>query len=188
VIRALAFALSLTGFVIPALWLRAAPSDTSTLQEGQTLPQISGQALTGRSIELPTAASGKPAVVIFSFSKTAGNDARSWNERLSRDFPGDVPSFTIIVLESVPKLFRGMALSGIKGSMPIAMQDRTVVLYRDETLWKQRLAFSEDSRAYVILLGPDGRIAWKSEGAFTEAAYMKLKHQLSGMLRSPNLP
>jgi hypothetical protein len=184
VIKALAFALSLSGFVIPALWLQAAPIDVSPLQGGQTLPQISGQALTGRSIELPPAASGKPAVVIFSFSKTAGNDARSWNERLSRDFPKDVPSFTIIMLESVPKLFRGMALSGIKGSMPIAMQDRTLVLYRDETLWKQRLAFPEDSRAYVILLGPDGRIAWRSEGAFTEAPYAQLKDQLARILLS----
>jgi hypothetical protein len=184
VIKTLAFALSLVGFLLPAPWLRAAPSDASPLQGGQTLPQISGQALTGRSIELPAVASGKPAVVIFSFSKTAGNDARSWNERLSKDFPKDVPSFTIIMLESVPKLFRGMALSGIKGSMPIAMQDRTLVLYHDDTLWKQRLAFSVDNHAYVLLLGPDGRIAWKSEGAFTEAAYMQLRNQLSGMLRS----
>jgi hypothetical protein len=182
-LKALAFALSLTGFLISALSLQAAPSDASPLQLGQALPQISGQALTGRSIELPAAASGKPAVVIFSFSKTAGNDARSWNERLSKDFPGDVPSFTIIVLESVPKLFRGMALSGIKGSMPIAMQDRTVVLYRDETLWKQRLAFSDDSRAYVVLLGADGRIQWRSEGAFKEDAYAHLK-DLARMLRS----
>jgi hypothetical protein len=121
--------------------------------------------------------------VIFSFSKAAGNDARSWNERLSRDFPKNVPSFTIIMLESVPKLFRGMALSGIKGSMPGSMQDRTMVLYRDETLWKQRLAFSMDNRAYVILLGPDGRIAWRSEGAFAEAAYAQLRNQLSGMLQ-----
>jgi ATP10 protein len=179
--RALGIALSLTGLLIPALWLQAASSDTSPLQRGETLPQIAGQALTGRSIELPAAASGKPAVVIFSFSKTAGNDARSWNERLSRDFP-TVPSFTIIMLESAPRLFRGMALSGIKGSMPIAMQDRTLVLDRDETLWKQRLAFSMDSHAYVILLGPDARIAWKSEGTFTEASYLQLRNQLSGML------
>jgi len=75
-------------------------------------------------------------------------------------------------------------LSGIKGSMPMAMQDRTLVLYRDEALWKQRLAFSEDSRAYVILLGPDGRIAWRSEGAFTEAPYAQLKDQLARMLLS----
>jgi hypothetical protein len=179
-LRDLAFALLLSGFLIPALRLQAAPSDASALQRGEALPPISGQALTGKSLELPAAASGKAAVLIFSFSKTAGNDARSWNERLSRDFPGKVPSFTIIVLESVPKLFRGMALSGIKSSMPIAMQDRTVVLYRDETLWKQRLAFSEDSRAYVVLLGPDGRIRWESEGAFTEAAYKQLKDQVSG--------
>ena len=86
------------------------------------------------------------------------------------------------MLESVPKLFRGMALSGIKASMPIAMQDRTLVLYRDETLWKQRLAFSEDSRAYVLLLGPDGRIAWRGEGAFSEAAYAQVKDQLAKML------
>ncbi len=182
-IRFLAFALSLTGFVIPALWSGAAPSAASPLRQGETLPEISGQALTGRSIELPAEASGKPAVVIFSFSKAAGNDARSWNERLSREFPKDVPRFTIIMLESVPKLFRGMALSGIKSSMPIAMQDRTLVLYRDETLWKQRLAFSEDSHSYVILLGPDGRISWKSEGAFAEAGYAQLRSQLSAMLR-----
>jgi hypothetical protein len=181
-IRALAFTLSLTGFLIPALWLQPAPSDVSPLQRGQTLPQISGQALTGRSVELPAAASGKATVVIFSFSKTAGNDARSWNERLARDFPKDVPSFTIIMLESVPKLFRGMALSGIKSSMPIAMQDRTLVLYRDEALWKQRLAFSVDSHAYVILLGPDARIRWRSEGAFTEDAYAQMKDQLARML------
>jgi hypothetical protein len=152
------------------------------LQRGQTLPQISGQALSGRSIGLPAAANGKPAIVIFSFSKTAGNDARSWNERLSRDFPGDVPRFTIIVLESVPKLFRGMALSGIKSSMPSSMQDRTIVLYRDETLWKQRLAFSQDNHAYVLLLSSDGRIQWKSEGAFKEDAYVQLKDQLARML------
>jgi hypothetical protein len=145
-------------------------------------PQFSGQTLTGKSMELPTAAMGKPAVVIFSFSKTAGKDARSWNERLSRDFPKDVPSYTIILLESVPKLFRGMAVSGIKGSMPILLQDRTSVLYRDETLWKQRLAFSDDSRAYVILLGPDGRIRWSSEGAFTEPSYARLKDQLEKLL------
>jgi hypothetical protein len=182
VLRALAFTLSLSGFLIPALKVQAAPPDASPLQRGQALPQISGEALTGRSLQLPAAASGKPAVIIFSFSKTAGKDARAWNERLSRDFPGDVPSFTIIVLESVPKLFRGMALSGIKSSMPIPMQDRTIVLYRDETLWKQRLAFSEDSRAYVVSLDSDGRIQWKSERAFTEDAYAQLKDQLARML------
>lgn len=180
--KSLAFALSMAGILTAALWLHAAQSDTSSTRPGQMLPQISGQTLTGKSLELPTAAIGKPAIVIFSFSRTAGNDARSWNERLSRDFPKDVPSYTIIVLESVPKLFRGMALSGIKSSMPIPVQGRTIVVYSDEKLWKQRLAFSDDSRAYVILLGPDSRIRWSSEGAFTEPSYAGLKDQLERLL------
>jgi hypothetical protein len=43
-------------------------------------------------------------------------------------------SFQVIVLESVPKLFRGAALSGIKSGMPIAVQELTIVLYQDEEL------------------------------------------------------
>jgi ATP10 protein len=180
--RSLSFALSMAGVLIPALWLQAAQSDTSSVHPGQMFPQLSGQTLTGKSVELPAATMGKPAVVIVSFSKTAGNDARSWNERLSRDSK-DVPSYTIIVLESVPKLFRGLAVSSIKGSMPVPMQDRTFVLYSDEKLWKQRVAFSGDSRAYVILLGPDGRIRCSSKEAFTEPSYAQMKDQLDKLLR-----
>ena len=180
--RSLAFALSMAGVLIPALWLQAAHSDTSAVP-GQMFPQLSGQTLTGKSVELPAATTGKPAVVIVSFSKTAGKDARSWNERLSRDFPKDVPSYTIILLESVPKLFRGLAVSSIKGSMPVPIQDRTIILYSDEKLWKQRVAFSEASRAYVILLGPDGRIRWSSKEAFTEPSYAQMKDQLDRLLR-----
>jgi hypothetical protein len=181
--RWLAFALSMAAVLIPALWPQAAQSDTSAVHTGQMFPQLSGQTLTGKSVELPAATMGKPAVVIVSFSKTAGNDARSWNERLSRDFPKDVPSYTLILLESVPKLFRGLAVSSIKSSMPVPTQDRTVVLYSDEKLWKQRVAFSEDSRAYVILLGPDGRIRWTNQAAFTQPSYAEMKDLLDRLLR-----
>jgi hypothetical protein len=172
----------MAGVVIPALWLQAAQSDMSAVHPGQMFPQLSGQTLTGKSMDLPAAVMGKPAVVILSFSKTAGNDARSWNERLSRDFSQEVPSYTIILLESVPKLFRGLAVSSIKSSMPVPMQGRTIILYSDEKVWKQRVAFSEDSHAYVILLGPDGRVRWNSKGAFTEPSYAQMKDQLDRLL------
>lgn len=180
--RSFALTLTIAGFLIPALWSQDTQSNPSSLRPGQMFPQFSGQTLTGKSVELPAAALGGPAIVIFSFSRTAGKDARSWNEHLSRDFPQAVPSYTVIVLESVPKLVRGMALSGIKGSMPPPMQDRTIVLYRDEALWKQRLAFSDDSRAYLILLGPDGRMLWSSDGQFTDSDYARLKDRIEKLL------
>jgi hypothetical protein len=123
-------------------------------------------------------------VVVFSFSKGAGNDGRLWNERLSKDFADVIPSYTVILLESVPKLFRGMATSGMKRNMPLSLQERTLVLYQDEELWKQRLAVSDESRAYIVLLRPDGRIHWINPGTFTDSEYGRLKIEIEKLLRN----
>jgi hypothetical protein len=146
-------------------------------------PQCSEQTLTAKQLDLPSAVAGRPALVVFSFSRAAGKDAGLWNERLSRDFPNAVTGYTIILLESVPKLFRGKALSGIRSSMPPSIQDRTIISYHDEDLWKQRLAVSDDSRAYVVLLEPDGHIRWNNSGAFTVSEYARLKNEIERLLQ-----
>jgi hypothetical protein len=150
----------------------------AALQIGDPFPQLTGQTLTNKSLDLPAGAAGKPAVVVFSFTRTAGKDARVWNEHLSKDFSSVVPDYDVIVLESVPKLFRGMAVSGIRSSMPLPLQDRTIVLYNDEALWKARLAGSDYNRAYVVLLAPDGHIRWISTGAFTADSYTQFKNEV----------
>jgi hypothetical protein len=174
-----AFALLIIGAQIPKL-LSALPNE-APLQVGSGFPRFSGQTLTGKSLDLPAAAAGRPVVVVFSFSKSAGQDAHKWNENLSRDFP-NVPAYTLIELQSVPKLFRGMALAGIK-SMPVSMQDRTVVLYQNEDLWKERLAVSDETRAYVVLLGPGGHIRWRNRGRFAEFEYAALRGVLATLFQ-----
>ena len=181
--RSLAFTIWMTAFLISALPLHAAQPQAWPLRAGDLFPQCSEQTLTAKLLDLPSAAAGRPALVVFSFSRAAGKDAGLWNERLSRDFPNAVTGYTIILLESVPKLFRGTALSGIKRSMPPSIQDRTIVLYHDEDLWKQRLAVSDDSRAYVVLLEPDGHIRWNNSGAFTGTEYARLKNEIERLLQ-----
>jgi hypothetical protein len=79
---------------------------------------MSGKTLTGRSLELPAAATGRPTVVVFSFSRTANKDAHQWNEHLTKEFTNGVPLYEVIVLESVPKLFRGTLTSLLERSNP----------------------------------------------------------------------
>jgi len=43
-----------------------------------------------------------------------------------------------------------MALSGTKTALPLSMQDRTVVMYKDEVLWKERLEVSDERKALNI--------------------------------------
>jgi ATP10 protein len=181
--RYLIAALLMVGSLFLAPLAHAAHADAAFIHNGEFFTQIFGKTITGKLLELPAAAVGKPAVVVFSFSRAAGRDARLWNEHLARGFSDAIPGYEVIVMESVPKLFRGMAMSGIRSSMPVAMQDRTIALYQDEKLWKLRLAATDNSRAYVILLGPDGRLRWSNSGAYTDSEYARLKDAIEILLR-----
>jgi ATP10 protein len=173
------------GLLIVARPVNAAHSTAAPLHIGDVFPQFSGQTLTGKSLTLPTSAADKSAVLIFSFHRATAKDARLWNEHLARDFPKAILIYALIMLESAPKLFRGMAISGIKSSMPWSVQDRTIVSFQDEELWKQRLTDTNDGGARVLLLGPDGHIHWMNSGAYTDAEYAHLKNDVS-RLTQPN--
>jgi hypothetical protein len=181
------------GFLIAGvslLLLRAAMSQSAMqpLRLGDAFPQFSGQTITGETVELPGATSGKVALVVFSFSRAAGKDARSWNEHLFKDFSNSnfvtVPGYQIIELESVPKPFRAVAVASMRSAMPHAVQDRTILVYQDEALWKQRLGANDDAHAYIILLGADGRIRWSNSASYSDSGYEQLKSAIEAQLQA----
>jgi hypothetical protein len=158
----------------------SAQSATTTLNLGDFLPDVSGQTPSGSSLQLSDLIAGKTAVVVFSFSKAAGKDARLWNDHLFNDYGSNrlVAGSTVIMLEAAPRLLRGIIVSELKSNLPPSMRDRTIVSYQNEDLWKQRLAVANDSHAYVLLLGPDGHMRWRNSGAFSDGEYTELKKRV----------
>jgi hypothetical protein len=140
------------------------------LKPGDILPPLAGQALTGKWLDIASVSGGNPAAVVFSFSRAGGRDAQLWTQRLMKDDP-HLAICTVIFLESVPGLFRAMAVSGIKDGMPPPLQDRTILLYRNEDLWRQRLQVANERHTCVMLLGPTGRVQWMTPGPFSDALY-----------------
>lgn len=147
------------------------------LQPGDALPSLAGQSLGGRPLDLPANAQGKVAVVIFSFSRAGGGDARNWAQHLSKDYPR-LPVYNVIFLESVPRLLRGMVVSGIKSGMPPATQDRTVILYEQQSSWDLRLHVTNEDSARVLVLGPTGHIQEIASGPFAEAIYLRVRTEI----------
>ena len=156
----------------------AATAQSAALRVGDAFPYFSAQTVTGKSLVLPEAASGKTALVIFTFGRASGKDGQTWNLRLAKDFQNPVPNYTIIFAESVPKMFQGRALSGIKSGMPQEMQDRAVLQLQDEQKWRTILGVKDDQHAYVLFLKPDGHIAWRNGSAFSESDYAFVRSQL----------
>jgi hypothetical protein len=171
---------------IPTLLVRAG-TPIAPLHPGDAFPEIAGEALSGKPIVLPAVAAPQAAVVAFSFSRAGGNDSQKWIDRLSREFPpGRAPeTYVVIMLESVPALFRGMALSGIKSGMPAALQSRTLVSYQDEELWKKRLLVTSTSKSYVVLLDARGLIRWTGSNGLNDADYERLKDELASLPPAP---
>jgi hypothetical protein len=143
------------------------------LKPGEQLPTISGKTPSGRQLDLPADAGERPAVLLFSFSRAGGRDGQSWSEQLARTEP-HVAVFNVICLESVPRLFRGMAEAGIKSGMPAAIQNRSVLLYHDANLWRQRLGVSDENSACEVLLGLSGQINWSACEKYSDAGLAEL--------------
>jgi hypothetical protein len=147
------------------------------LQRGDALPALVGQTLSGKMLDLPAVARGSAVVVIFSFSRAGGRDARNWAQQLSKDYP-EVAVYNAIFLESVPRLLRNLVASGIHSVMPSAAQDRTLLLYQQQGSWEKMLQVQDENCASVVVLGPTGLIRSVSAGGFTEAIYARVKAEL----------
>lgn len=159
------------------------------LQLGSVLPDVSGETLPGSPIRLRGLLNGKIAIVVFSFSKGGGEDARVWNEHLDRDYSGNpsVACSTVIQLQDAPRLLRGIIKSALSREMPPYIRDRTIVTYQDEALWKQRLGVTDPGHAYVLVLGKDGQIRWRSSKAFSGFEFGGLERSVLGQLRNAGL-
>lgn len=158
----------------------APPTRGDSLRLGDLFPSLVGPALSGRPVAIPDTTSSRFTAVVFGFSRAGGDDAGRWRERLASDSAtrGRVQPIVVAALGGAPRLLRGLIASGIRRGTPPSERDQMMVLDRDDALWKRRLAVSETSYAYVVLLAPNGRLRWKSDGPFDEARFTRLRDEL----------
>jgi len=169
-------------FVLPCL---AGYAQVAALHSGDVLPDVAGQTLAGKQLHLPADGLGKPAVVVFSFSHAAADDANKWDATVQKEFGsgGGVENFTIIMLEDAPRLLRGMISSRIKNGEPPAVRDRMAIVVHDEAAWKKRFSVADTHHSYVALLDREGRIRWVGSAAYSDTAVSSLKEEMAPLLQ-----
>ena len=150
------------------------------LEVGDLLPEISGETLAGGIVTLPKDVSGKVALLISSFSKKGGKDAQQWAKQSSIEFEQHSTTicYSVIFLESVPRLFRGFVTSGIKKGIPEDKHAQAIGVIRGEKLWKERMGVSNDDVAYLILLDRSGKIIWMHSETFSQDNFSHLKQKI----------
>lgn len=136
---------------------------TVSLLSAQPLPKIEGETCSGKKLTLPT---GKPAVLIIGFTHGSQSQTKAWAQRVHDRFD----TWSIVVLEDVPRLMRGMVSHSVKGSIPQAQHDRCLLVNHGEKELKHAVGFDRPEDAYVLVTDSAGSIQWRFHGPVTNDA------------------
>jgi hypothetical protein len=153
-------------------------------QSVQQMPKAEGESLSGHKVVLPDAASGKIAVLVFGFTKASKVQTSAWASKLQADF-GTRAGFELYqlpVLESVPRMVRGMVISGMKKGVADDKRDHFVPLLQGEAELKKLVGYKEADDAYLVVLGRVGNILEQSHGAPDDANHARLRAGLEAAL------
>ncbi len=157
---------------------------SAAAQSVQQLPKIEGESFAGRRVVFPDVTGGKIAVLVLGFTKASKAPTSEWARKLSADF-GSRPGFELYqlpVLEDVPRLFRGMVISGIKKGIPENARDHFVPILQGEAELKKAVNYQEADDAYLILLDRTGKLVHQIHGPFTDASYSTLRTEIQSLL------
>ncbi len=152
---------------------------TSVLWAGAQFPTIEGENLLGNKVALPRIAEGRPAVFVLGFTHASQSQTKPWSARLAPT----IPTYSVAVLQDVPRLVRGMAVSAIKSGVPQSERDRFVLVFKGEKELKEAAGFdsSHPNDAYILLVDSAGGIQWQFHGAITDAVAAELQAKLADL-------
>ena len=152
-------------------------------QSHSAMPPIEGQSLAGRKVVLPDAAAGNLAVLIFGFTRASKTPTSDWAKKLRADFrQSALDVYQIPVLEDVPRLIRGMVISGIKKGVPENERHHFVVVVQSEAELKNFVGYKEPDDAYLVLLDRKGNVIEQLHGPPASDSYERLKQVLGSLL------
>jgi hypothetical protein len=144
--------------------------------EAQTLPVTRAETLMGTDIDFPTAAKGEAAIFVLAFSHEAGDKIRPWVDALLRD---KIATWGVADIEGAPFFVHGMIRSSMKKSTPQAQWNRTLILTKDSKAWRDALNISNVKIPLILVVRPNGSIAWSIEALYSADAYQQVKTQFS---------
>jgi hypothetical protein len=132
------------------------------------LPALPVETLAGESLVVPKDTGA--AVLVVGFTKASREQTKEWADRLDNR----LPTYRVLVIENIPRFFRGMVVNEIRKGVPNAIQPRFLIVSDGEKTWKEIAGYRDADDAYILLVNAKGELVWRTAGAFTEAALQQL--------------
>jgi hypothetical protein len=146
------------------------------------VPTTEGKTLSDKPVVVAEAIKGRPALLIVTFSRGAGEGAMGWMRSLQAT--GNLSRlavYQIAALENVPRLFRRVAISGMRKAVPPVRHHLFVILTSDTQAWKDLVNFADEGDPYLVVIDSSGSVKHKIAGEMTEARMQQLAQTLKAL-------
>ena len=164
-------------FILSFLPVVALAAERSAeIKIGDRLPELSGEFLTRRKVVFPQAAEGRVTLLLLGFTYKSRFAVEAWAERFRAQYQSDprVTFYEAPMIGGVARLAKWFIDSGMRRGTPENDYEHVVTVYERTDSWKQRVRFVDPDAAYLILLDQTGKVAWRHQGAFEDAAFEAL--------------
>jgi hypothetical protein len=147
-------------------------AEHAKLAAGDAFPALQADSVAGAPVALPGDRRGAPFVAIFGFSRKAGEASAQWSHALYKAVPPAVAIYAVADLSSVPGLFRGFAISGIRHEASPAQPEHRdhVLLLTHPNVWSQIVPSGSDDDAVIVAVDSMGTVTDIERRAYSDSA------------------
>ncbi len=160
------------------------------LAPGDTLPELKGEFLNGKTAILPQAAAGRPALLLLGFTYDSRIAVEVWAARFREQYKsaGDrVTFYEIPMIGGMARMGKWFIDGGMRKGTPKQDWEHVITVYGGVAPWKARAAFQDPKAAYLVLIDGAGKVAWMHrDSAFDENAFAALRSAVDRLLQSPH--
>jgi hypothetical protein len=159
-------------------------ADPARLAAGDEFPSVEADSIAGTHIALPDDRRGAPFVAIFAFSRKAGDAEAKWSNALYKTLATNIAIYAVADISSVPGLFRGLVISGIRHNASLAQSEHRdrVLLLTHSSPWPQIVPSGSDDDAVIIAVDRSGTVTYIERRPFSDTAAMEVAKIIAGRL------
>ena len=133
-------------------------------------PTVTADNLERETFTLPRDFGGERNVVFIAFLRKQQSDVDTWVpfvKPLVERMPG-TEYYEIPTIKRMIAPMRWMINGGMRGGIDDrGARARTITLYLDKEPFKRALAITDENTIHVLIVDRDGRVLWRTTGAFS---------------------
>jgi hypothetical protein len=133
-------------------------------------PTVTARNLLRHQVTLPDDFEGEWNVLLIAFQQRQQSLIDTWLpfvQQLEQTGQG-VVFYELPVIQRLNMLARTFINEGMRAGIPDRLaRERTITLYIDKAVFRQTLGLPHEEDIYVLLVDRQGRVLWRSQGAFT---------------------